>query len=225
MNERYQTVVFVRHAVAKHNFRGANLEDPSLFDPPLISSGKVSSLQAGESIRVWWKTTQGGEKIDLVLTSPLSRCLQTAALAFMPGDDYEAYTPFLCFENLREATGLHYPDQRRSKSVLMKHWPMVQFEDRMSECDNLWSEHNREDFRSLQSRITEFVKDLSRMKEENIVVVTHGVWIETLIRMYCPQVLSGGRRVYNLNAFAFRLFPMTDSNHPHVRLEFIQQIE
>lgn len=91
--ERIQNIVFVRHGVAQHNVlsrdgRRPNLEDPALLDPPLLTEGKLSSVRAGEAIQAWWRL--GGERIELIVTSPLTRCIQTATLAFIPGDSYES---------------------------------------------------------------------------------------------------------------------------------------
>jgi hypothetical protein len=124
-HEKIQTVVFVRHGVAKHNLhvdgKPPNLEDPMLFDPPLVFEGKKQALDVGERLRIWWHTTQTGEQIELVVTSPLTRCIQTASLAFLRGDCYTdgRHEPsFFCFELIREAYGMHYPDRRRNKSFL-----------------------------------------------------------------------------------------------------------
>jgi hypothetical protein len=123
--ERRQIVVFMRHAIAVHNLRDPvtgqppNLYDPALLDPPLVARGKTAAVEAGERVRTWWHTTQLGENIQLIITSPLTRCIQTAVLAFLPGDEYGHCTPFVCMEGVREAFGSHFPDQRRSKSALM----------------------------------------------------------------------------------------------------------
>jgi hypothetical protein len=126
-DERVQTIVFMRHGVAAHNFEGADLYSPSLFDPPLTLQGKMGAIQAGDKIRTWWKSNHpdlgSGNSMYLILTSPLTRCLQTAMHAFLPGDDYDhcgggGWIPIFCVENLREACGKHYPDKRREKSVL-----------------------------------------------------------------------------------------------------------
>jgi len=125
MSERAQTVVFMRHAVARHNIRDPqtgrppDLHNPALLDPPLVSQGKTSALEAGERIRTWWHMTQPGEPIEMVITSPLTRCIQTSVLAFLPGEHYNHHVPFVCREEVREAFGAHYPDQRRQKSLLM----------------------------------------------------------------------------------------------------------
>lgn len=94
----------------------------------------MTSVKAGEDIQTWWKTTQEGEAIDLIITSPLTRCIQTALFAFMPGDDYEECTSrnIFCNESVREAYGMHYPDKRRKRSILQvriraeTHYPYLQ---------------------------------------------------------------------------------------------------
>ena len=116
---RGQTVVFLRHGVAQHNYQNADLLSPTLFDPSLTYEGKLSAVQAGEKIKNWWKSKQPGKSIDMIVSSPLTRTLQTASLAFMPGEEYgEKYFPILCTENVREAFGIHYPDKRRERSTL-----------------------------------------------------------------------------------------------------------
>jgi broad specificity phosphatase PhoE len=122
-----QKIVFVRHGVAKHNLlddkgNPPNLNDPELFDPPLVLEGKKQVVDAGERLRIWWHTTQGGEHVELVISSPLTRCLQTAALAFLPGDSYVREMPeptFACMDLVREAHGMSYPDRRRKKDLLV----------------------------------------------------------------------------------------------------------
>ena len=123
---RSQSVVFLRHGVARHNFRGADLTSPTLFDPSLTYEGKLGAVQAGEKIKAWWRKTSitaattTRAPLELIVCSPLTRTLQTATLAFGFGEDYNAArsVPLVCVENVREAFGMHYPDKRRERSVL-----------------------------------------------------------------------------------------------------------
>ena len=117
---RVQKVIFVRHAVAFHNLPGSDIRSPEMFDPALIPQGKIGAIQAGDRIQRWWRHNHGNAKIDSIIVSPLTRCLQTATLAFLPGDDYFSATPptFYCCEHIREAFGIHYSDKRRNKSLL-----------------------------------------------------------------------------------------------------------
>ena len=101
------------------------MKSPTLLDPPLVTRGKFGAIEAGKKIQMWFMTR--GKRIDLVVSSPLTRCLQTASLAFLPGDDYPSSSdnerqsrsiPIACTELPREAHGVHYPDKRRSKDLL-----------------------------------------------------------------------------------------------------------
>jgi Histidine phosphatase superfamily (branch 1) len=121
-----QTIAFIRHGVARHNVidrhgNPPNLKNPELFDPPLILQGKMQAVEVGEKLRIWWRTTQVGEYIELVITSPLTRCLQTTALAFHAGEYYTNALPeptIACMDLVREAYGMSYPDRRRSLEFL-----------------------------------------------------------------------------------------------------------
>ena len=124
-----QMVVFLRHGVAQHNYRGADLTSPTLFDPSLTFQGKLGAVQAGEKIKAWLllnrqSTTSeasSSSSLDLIVCSPLTRTLQTATLAFSRGEDYgnDRPVPVVCVENVREAFGMHYPDKRRERSLLV----------------------------------------------------------------------------------------------------------
>lgn len=147
---RYMTVIVMRHGVARHNVpdpatphphhhpREQRLDDPAWTDPPLIETGRMQAVQAGTRIAEWWRQQQqqqqsphGGNNdddtpFDLVVVSPLSRCIETAVLAFCPGGAGAAATTgggpppirFVCHEDVREAFGRHYPDKRSEKSIL-----------------------------------------------------------------------------------------------------------
>jgi broad specificity phosphatase PhoE len=80
---------------------------------------------------------------------------------------------------------------------------MVHFDPDMTERDERWKPDKRETWDDVGRRIDHFLAWLVRRSEENVVVVSHGVWIEYLFRLKDPQVLQNGeRRVCNLDAFA-----------------------
>eukprot|EP00533_Pseudo-nitzschia_delicatissima_P012069 CAMPEP_0197273638 /NCGR_PEP_ID=MMETSP1432-20130617/11546_1 /TAXON_ID=44447 /ORGANISM="Pseudo-nitzschia delicatissima, Strain UNC1205" /LENGTH=233 /DNA_ID=CAMNT_0042739325 /DNA_START=90 /DNA_END=791 /DNA_ORIENTATION=+ len=212
--ERFQKVVFVRHGVAKHNLPDPstgklhNLRDPALTDPSLVYQGKQQALHAGVRLQEWWQATKQGNDVELVVTSPLTRCIQTSTLLFFPGDRYTSSgstePTFFCTELCREATGMHYSDKRSQRSLIMKHWPTLIMDERMSEIDEAWREDTRETLSELRLRISQFLALLARRSETNIVVVTHGVWLEECFRSCCPRLLDNGRRrVFNCDMFAF----------------------
>jgi broad specificity phosphatase PhoE len=72
----------------------------------------------------------------------------------------------------------------------------------MTEHDDAWSPDHRETIRDIKSRISIFLETLARREESNIVVVSHGVWIECCFLMCCPEALDHGeKRVHNCNVF------------------------
>ena len=251
---------FCRHGVARHNVidprtgRQPDKCDTFFFDPPLVLDGKMAAVKAGEDIQTWWKTTQGGEAIDLIITSPLTRCIQTALFAFMPGDNYEQCISrkLFCIESVREAYGMHYPDKRRKRSILQvrvraeihdahrcnfcstvgnskqnvfifsqKTWPAVTFDPEMQELDILWKPDERETVWNVEQRIAEFFSWIIQREEENIVVVSHGVWIEVCLKTLCPNILQVGRRVYNCDAYSGQI---VSRDGKFLRLDHVQQI-
>jgi len=120
MNVPTKQIIFIRHGVAEHNIRPADgcsldLTSPTLFDPPLIYNGKQGALVAGEQIRHYLAAHKLG--IELIVVSPLTRCIQTATLMFLPSTG--PVVPMVCHELTREACGKHYPDKRRRRSELI----------------------------------------------------------------------------------------------------------
>mmetsp|Transcript_40595 Transcript_40595/g.112799 ORF Transcript_40595/g.112799 Transcript_40595/m.112799 type:complete len:107 (-) Transcript_40595:19-339(-) len=85
---------------------------------------------------------------------------------------------------------------------MQKHWPNLKFDDKMPEHDDAWSPNHRETIHDIQCRISIFLQTLSQRQESNIVVVSHGVWIERCFLTYCPEALDhGNKRVHNCNVF------------------------
>ena len=96
-------------------------------------------------------------------------------------------------------------------------WPMLQMDPAMKEFDDAWQQERRETLSELGLRISQFLELLVGRSESNIVVVTHGVWLEECFRLYCPYVLNNGRRrVFNCDIFAF---DCVSQNEKFVRLE------
>lgn len=72
----------------------------------------------------------------------------------------------------------------------------------MTENDDAWSPTSRETLHDINTRISTFMQEVPRFEETNIVVVSHGVWIECCLNMFCPEALEHGyKRVHNCNVF------------------------
>lgn len=228
------------------NDTNLNVTDENyLFDPPLTTDGKIQAVMIGETIRQFLfqqqqqQQRQQQQKVDCrVLTSPLTRCLQTSTYAFGVPQDYDttttnssfASTTIHCHENLREACGIYNCDRRRTKTQLQHYWGrIIQFINHhdsdssllSSDHDTLWHPTQRETIYELQCRIAQFMAWLlsslssskrSQQHNENrdnnatvYVLVTHGVWIETMLQMYDPAWSSGTtteiRRIQNADIY------------------------
>eukprot|EP00521_Asterionellopsis_glacialis_P001391 CAMPEP_0195257728 /NCGR_PEP_ID=MMETSP0706-20130129/6981_1 /TAXON_ID=33640 /ORGANISM="Asterionellopsis glacialis, Strain CCMP134" /LENGTH=191 /DNA_ID=CAMNT_0040310971 /DNA_START=137 /DNA_END=709 /DNA_ORIENTATION=- len=182
-NRRVQTIMFVRHGVAKHNLRDPktnqppNLHDPTLLDPSLVFQGKQQALEAGDLMRQWFQAQS--LDIELVITSPLTRCLQTTSLAFLPGEEYcfdRKEPKILVMDQLREVYGMHYPDKRRNKSLLKSQWPKLEWDPEMTENDEDWKMNERETLNDITKRTAQVLEWIASRNENQIVVVSHGVW-------------------------------------------------
>ncbi|GAX11140.1 hypothetical protein FisN_9Hu231 [Fistulifera solaris] len=232
MTGRVQIVVFMRHGIAVHNVRDSrnhsapDHRDVRFWDPPLVYQGVVRAVEAGIHVQRWMQEHTKLRRIELFVTSPLTRCIQTTTLAFLRGNDYEhPPPPIVCVEDVREAYGIYYPDKRREKSKLKVSaadlvairchrvvftdvafvksvWPQVEFSESMTEHDDDWNEDRRENFADVNARVDRFLAWLVHRPESQIVVVTHGVWMESLFRVHCSTALREDQRVHNCDAFA-----------------------
>jgi phosphohistidine phosphatase SixA len=140
-----KTIYLIRHGVARHNVRGPrgekpDLLDPSYTDPELIRQGEIQASVLGDQLRRRGLTIDDNsmniednddtiKPIELVVCSPLTRCLQTASYIFPShfasntpsNQSSESSSPFIldrnckvcCHNDVREAFGVHYPDKRR----------------------------------------------------------------------------------------------------------------
>ena len=230
-----KTIYFVRHGVARHNVpdphtgQMPNLYDEKYTDPPLVLQGELQANELGAKLRemglfekrstsstVDATNLNSKKHIDLVVSSPLTRCLQTSSLIFPD------FSPLVCHGGIREAYGMHYPDRRSKLSQIKVMFPNVtHYHPSLTEDDVDWQPHIRETRDDVIRRIDDFFVWLMQQSQESICVVTHGVWVECALLKYCPRVLEFGRkRVYNCETYAAHLTYKGEQ----LALENVQQI-
>lgn len=92
----------------------------------------------------------------------------------------------------------------------------------MKEFDEAWSPTRRETIDQIETRIAEFFEILVKREETNIIVVSHGVWIEVCLNALCPVALDHGRRrVYNCDLF---VGDCISSNGRFIRLQNVHHL-
>jgi len=128
----------------------------------------------GESQARALRPTMAAHRVDVVLTSPLSRTIQTALLAIPEGP------PFVVEDGCRERIGTHPCDKRRSRAELRADFPRIVLDGLAAEEDDKWTEA-REPEHELNMRAGRFCATLAARPEEAIAVVTHNDFLTALL--------------------------------------------
>lgn len=145
---------------------------PELLDAPLTEKGRQQALSLRHKLETLSHTPQ------IVVVSPLCRTLQTALLAFT---DLIGRAPFVAHELVREETGVHRCDQRRSRDLHALEFPHVDFGQLASDQDAIFDAHRRESKQQVAERIYAFLEWLEQRPEEHILVTSHSGWLLTLM--------------------------------------------
>ncbi|XP_011652599.1 phosphoglycerate mutase-like protein 1 isoform X1 [Cucumis sativus] len=195
-SHRTKTVHLVRHAQGLYNAAGdkeANkYQSFDCFDAQLTSLGWK---QVG-NLRRHVRSCGLSKRIELVVTSPLFRTMQTAVGAFggeVYSDDMHVpplmvqnagdsncpaisslnCPPFLAVELCREHLGVNPCDKRRSISECRSLFPAIDFSMIEQDEDILWTSDIGETNGEVADRGLMFLKWLWTRKEKEIAVVSH----------------------------------------------------
>jgi broad specificity phosphatase PhoE len=195
-------VYWVRHAQGHHNVgleeRGREaLMDPKFFDAKLTPKGLTQVQQSHNKLKILSKITGKThlEDIELVVVSPLSRTLQSAAGMFPD-------KKIVAKEEVRERIGTHPCDKRRPIKELKVEYPNVDFSEllplpneneltpptarhntklKRSNDDIFWSE-DREPFDEIELRARDFMDWLKNRPEKIVAVVTHNDFLQVIFQ-------------------------------------------
>ncbi|XVF64938.1 hypothetical protein PTKIN_Ptkin09bG0206600 [Pterospermum kingtungense] len=175
--QRCKIIHLVRHGQAMHNVEGDKnreaLLSPHLFDAELSPLG----LQQVDKLRKDVHASGLLKRIELVVTSPLYRAMQTAIGAF--GSDHESradgkfsaisalYCPqIMAVELCRDRLGVRPSDMRRRMD---------------GEDDSMWNPDVREPEEEISARMIQFMKWLWTRPEQEIVIVSHGIILQHIL--------------------------------------------
>ncbi|GKV26589.1 hypothetical protein SLEP1_g35859 [Rubroshorea leprosula] len=194
---RCKTVHLVRHAQGIHNVEGDKdfkaYMSPEYFDAHLTRLG----WQQVDNLCKHVHTCGLAKRIELVITSPLMRTLQTAVGVF----GGEGYTdgmdvvplmvanagnsdraaisslncpPIIALELCRERERGHPCDNRRNISDYRVLFPAVDFSVAKSDKDTFWRPEGGETKEEVAARGLKLINWLWTRKEKEIAIVSHG---------------------------------------------------
>jgi broad specificity phosphatase PhoE len=154
---------------------------PELLDCPLTDLGRQqAALLRDNQVKQFVDNMTVPE---LIVVSPCCRTLQTASIALQnfikPTTDTVESVPIVAHELLREETGIHICDKRRSKTQISYEFPSIDFTLLDNEDDPLFQNDKRETKLEVAERIYSFMLWLAKRPERKIVIVSHSGWLLT----------------------------------------------
>ena len=157
-------IYLIRHGESEFNAAHKDGDpDPMIFDAPLTPKGRLQAEQA--------KAAAADLGIVQVITSPLTRAIQTALCIF------GGIAPIKVVAEHRELLS-HSCDVGRPASLLKQDFPDLSFEH----LDEIWWHQGRTNETGVpveprdvfQDRIRGFARELASVKERPLAVVGHG---------------------------------------------------
>lgn len=143
-----------------------------ILDPPLTHSGiEQCKARRAECSKM---------SPELVIVSPLLRCIQTAKLSFKDHLD----VPWVSHEGCREELGLLVGNKRRPISDIKDDHPDIDFSPIPYDEDVLWDNYGdqRETLLEKSDRIYDFLTEFVRNRpEKEIAIVCHSAYLFTLL--------------------------------------------
>ena len=204
-------ILIVRHGQSEWNLAqeqedGANSDETPLWDAALTEEGQWQASTLYDFLE--------DEKIDYVISSPLSRALQTCLLAYPPQE--HPNITYHVDRNIRESIS-GSDDIGSTPSMLAEKFPMFDF----SELPEVWwyskfqtlaearkeylLEENFNEPRSLvMERLRNFYESLLTLPYDNILVFGHCNIFHKLMRIANPKI-----GYYQSNCEVVEIFPAT----------------
>ena len=147
---------------------------PEMVDPPLTELGRQQCISVRE----------GCSRLspELVIVSPLLRCIQTAKLSFRDHSD-TATTPWVSHEGCREELGLLIGNKRRPIREIIEDHPEIDFGAIEHDEDDLWDAYGdrRETLLEKSARGYEFLEFVMQRLESEIAIISHSAYLFTLL--------------------------------------------
>ena len=240
---RVKLIHFLRHAQGTHNVDGDYKSERNI-DARLTRRG----FEQCQEFATGATKTKNMMDVDCVLSSPLTRCLQTALYSLphlLLGETVTNTTttkiPFVAKEFWRETVNYNC-DRRRTLSEIQAEFPMVNFDncnDEEDDDDALWKQYRTRvgpdwdthmesaELYKVADRARAALYDLDHRPEDKILVCTHSAFLRCLLNWgqeggvpdRVPQTLDDRRRPGRHSP------PSDEDSFPHPPEEDIKLLE
>ena len=171
MRKSIKRLFLIRHGEGVHNVDWDTYGEKAYYmkektDPHLTNIGISQAKKCGEIFKEI-------NNIELIITSPMMRCLETMDNVFKNVD-----VPVLAHGDAREfPMGLQYSNKRSIKSELEKKFNYVDFSNLTSEEDDRWNSERLETLEELNVRKKKLLDFIKKRPEKNIALVSHSSYI------------------------------------------------
>jgi broad specificity phosphatase PhoE len=210
-HSRAKLIHFVRHAQGHHNVAGESdfeeYKNEKYEDATLSELGEKQCRELNAASTDFICECIEGNRVELVVTSVLRRCLQTSSLCF---PELKNKLPWVATELCREQTGQHPCDRRRpiSETRANAEFNHIDFGEIISEDDPLywkWNNGEREPLEACIDRCEQFLDWLFERDESEILVCTHSAILAHLI----PLIEQGGGTFESFHNAEMRSYVVT----------------
>lgn len=180
---------FIRHAQGYHNVN-QRYRDLENLDARLTDHGVQQCRWLSEELKASGLLQDASD--ILVVTSPLTRCLQTTIYA-LDSILEDKKPPIVAVESLRETVNYNC-DRRRNISDVSKEFPMVDFGNIESDSDPIWDHYERRlgddttytlhresaELHMVATRGRRFFQWLARQPQSHVIVCTHSAFLRCI---------------------------------------------
>ncbi|KAJ8105662.1 hypothetical protein ONZ43_g7338 [Nemania bipapillata] len=187
---QYKLIFYIRHGEGFHNVKESQVGreawdrvenhwshldgdgTSNWVDAFLTDKGK----QQAQSLNDFWRESVQNLRIpvpQICYTSPHARCLETTKIAYngIHALESQDFKPIIK-EMLRERSGLHTCDRRRTRTWIANNYPEYDIEAGFSEEDELWSATERETESDVEYRVKTLLDDVFSASDASILSFT-----------------------------------------------------
>jgi broad specificity phosphatase PhoE len=194
-----KTLYFIRHGTSQHNvlfknFGSKIFYDTRYYDTKLTGEGHEQSLFLG-------KTWDEKDRIELVITSSLSRTLETTMNIFK-----NTRVPIISLDLFKEfPQGLHTCNKRSTKNELLKKFPRIDFSNLETNEDVMWNPIKEETMDELNERIKQMKEFIQQRHEKKIAIVCHNSIMGQFMNGHIPWIENGDEELKYCVPYKFHL--------------------